>query len=198
MKVLLFTGGLDSTAIAYSYRPDLCLTIDYGQIPAEGEIGAASAIARELSLKQEIITLDASALGSGALVGGSSLTDEMPLEWWPYRNQLLITIAATYIAKLGGGTLLIGTVKGDAAHCDGRPVFIETMDNLLSIQRPYSRLQAPGLFLEAHELVAQSGAPKELFGWTFSCHSAAVACGHCRGCKKHIDTLNRAFPNAQT
>ena len=113
MRALLFTGGLDSTALAYKERPDLCITIDYGQQPAPGEIRAAKAIAAELSLRHEVIRVDASAVGSGLLAGASHLSEQMPPEWWPYRNQLLITIAAARLAREDGGTIIVGTVRGE-------------------------------------------------------------------------------------
>ena len=194
--MLLFTGGLDSTALAYRDRPDLTLTIDYGQRPAQGEIRAARAIARELELQHEVIRVDASAVGSGPLAGGSPLSSEMPPEWWPYRNQLLVTLAAMHIAPNGGGTLLIGTVAGDSAHCDGKPEFVSRLNELLKGQRPYTSLEAPALHMSATELLRSSRAPLALLGWTFSCHADSVPCGECRGCTKHIETLREVYPDA--
>lgn len=193
MKVLLFTGGLDSTALAYSIRPDLSITIDYGQLPAPGEIRAAAAIARELSLRHEVIRVDAREIGSGLLNGEKEASPDMPPEWWPYRNQLLITLAAARIAKEGGGTILIGTVSSDRVHCDGQPDFVKTIDELLNLQRPYSRLEAPAIDMTAVDLIRSTGVPQELLGWTFSCHASDVACGRCRGCHKHAETLHLAF-----
>ncbi|RUW76172.1 7-cyano-7-deazaguanine synthase, partial [Mesorhizobium sp. M1E.F.Ca.ET.063.01.1.1] len=31
MRMLLFSGGLDSSALAWWLRPELCVTINYGQ-----------------------------------------------------------------------------------------------------------------------------------------------------------------------
>lgn len=42
---LLLSGGMDSVSIAWWLRPDVALTIDYGQKPAEAEIDAAGQVA---------------------------------------------------------------------------------------------------------------------------------------------------------
>lgn len=42
MRALLLSGGLDSTAIAAWQRPDVCVTVDYGQRPARGELAAST------------------------------------------------------------------------------------------------------------------------------------------------------------
>ena len=40
---LLLSGGMDSIAIAWWKRPDIALTLDYGQQAANAEIKAATA-----------------------------------------------------------------------------------------------------------------------------------------------------------
>ena len=50
---------------------------------------------------------------------------------------------------------------------------------------------APARHLSALELVRRSGIPRSLLGATFSCHVMEYACGRCRGCVKHQETLAR-------
>jgi 7-cyano-7-deazaguanine synthase len=50
-------------------RPDVCLTIDYGQKQSTGEIRAATNISEFLELNHQIMTVDLSRLGSGQMVG---------------------------------------------------------------------------------------------------------------------------------
>jgi len=66
---LLLSGGMDSIAIAFWKRPDLALTVDYGQLSADGEIQAAEAVCKSLSIPHEIITVNCRSLGSGDLSG---------------------------------------------------------------------------------------------------------------------------------
>ena len=63
-ELLLLSGGMDSIALAWSLRPKLSLTVDYGQLPAKGEIQAASAVCAELGLAHRVLTLDCNSLGS--------------------------------------------------------------------------------------------------------------------------------------
>jgi 7-cyano-7-deazaguanine synthase len=193
MNLLLFTGGLDSTALAYMCKPDLLLTVDYGHRSAKGEYRASVAVARELGLQHEVFTVDIGPLGAGTLVGLAPMSDELPPESWPYRNQFLVTLAAMRVAKSGGGTVIIGTVRGDRAHHDGRPEFIKSLDRLLATQQPTVKLAAPAMHMSAEELIRASGVPHPLLGWTFSCHTSPIACGECRGCLKHIETLQNVF-----
>ena len=64
-SALLLSGGMDSTAIAWWKRPDLTITIDYGQKAAEAEKHASSQVAHALGIPHEVITVDCSSLGSG-------------------------------------------------------------------------------------------------------------------------------------
>lgn len=134
MKALLFSGGIDSTALAAWQRPDVLVTIDYGQRVATAEIRAATEIARRLALRHEVIRVDAAALGLGLLAGQPASDLGAAPEWWPYRNQLLITLAAMRLVSEGLSEIFVGTVIGDDIHADGKPEFIAAIDRLLALQ----------------------------------------------------------------
>ena len=185
---ILLSGGMDSTAVAYLHRPSVAITIDYGQLPAAGEIRAASAVAVELKMDHEIIRVDLRMLGSGDLVGEGAIDVAPNSEWWPFRNQMLVTLAAMRGISLGVKDILIGTVKGDNEHADGRQAFIAAMDGALALQEGGLRLRAPAIEMTASELVLLSGVPSELLSWAHSCHVSEYACGLCRGCQKHYST----------
>ena len=126
MRLLLFSGGLDSTALAHWLRPDQLLFIDYGQLPAQGELRAATRIATELGLPFDTREVNCRPCGSGDMAGLPSLNGEVT-EFWPYRNQLLITLAAMAFADQTPLTILIGTVRSDRIHPDGNRMFISRM-----------------------------------------------------------------------
>jgi 7-cyano-7-deazaguanine synthase len=189
VRALLLSGGLDSTALAYWLRPDLTLTVDYGQAPAAGEIRAASIVSSELGIPHEVVAVDASSLGAGPLASSAPIREDMPLEWWPYRNQMLVTFAAMQIAGRGFDEILIGTVSDDSRHSDGTPEFVAALDQLLSIQIPYTRLKAPAVRLTPAELLDRSRAPMSLLGWTISCHRDPEGCGDCPGCARHFERV---------
>lgn len=196
MTALLLSGGMDSVSIAYWKRPEVAITIDYGQKPAPGEIRAASAICRALDINHIVITADISELGSGDLVGGDPSSDAPASEWWPYRNQFLLSLAAMKCHQVKQDNLMIGALKTDGFHADGTPRFIECMNSLFSIQEGEFAISAPAIEFTAVELVRISGIPEHLLCWSHSCHVADVACGFCRGCKKHFETMEACFGHA--
>jgi 7-cyano-7-deazaguanine synthase len=55
---LLFSGGIDSTCLAWMERPDRLTFIDYGQIPAAGEQRACEAIAADLGFRLDVLRAD--------------------------------------------------------------------------------------------------------------------------------------------
>lgn len=185
MRALLFSGGIDSTSLAAWQRPDVVMTIDYGQRVAQAEIRAAAEIARRLALRHEVIRVDASALGLGHLAGRPASDIAAAPEWWPYRNQLLITLAAMRLVPEGLSEILIGTVIGDDVHADGRPEFIAAIDRLLAVQEGAVRVSAPAREMTSERLLELAPNMMELLPWTFSCHVSDFPCGQCRGCVKH-------------
>lgn len=190
MKVLLFSGGLDSSALASWKRPDVCLTIDYGQRPARGEIAAAKAICNELGIRHELLSVDLRALGSGSLAGKPQSDLAQAEEWWPYRNQLLITLAGMRFVSEGLKEIMIGAVRTDV-HADGKSPFLRGIDRVMSLQEGAVAVTAPARGLHPQRLLEISGFPRSLLGLTFSCHVLEFPCGRCRGCEKHISTIAR-------
>jgi 7-cyano-7-deazaguanine synthase len=186
---LLLSGGMDSVAITYWKKPDVAFTVEYGQLSAEGEIRAAQKVSELLGIRHVLIRNDCAALGSGDLAGTSPNTFAPASDWWPYRNQLLLTLVAMKAISLGVTDLMIGTVKSDTTHIDGRPEFVEAIDRLLAIQEGGLRVTAPAIALSSAELIRTSQIPIELLAWAHSCHRAEFACGDCRGCNKHRETI---------
>lgn len=191
-RVLLLSGGLDSACIAAWLRPELCLSIDYGQRPAAAERRAADAVARQLRIPISHITVDASAVGSGLLVNDHETADR-PSEWWPYRNQLLITLAAAWGIGHGVREVMVGTVAGDGErHADGTPAFLESMAALLRVQEGHLTVSAPARDLHTEELLLRSQIDDATLAWTHSCHRDDIPCGDCPGCRKRAAALAAA------
>jgi len=185
VKALLFSGGIDSTAIAVWQRPDVLVTIDYGQKPAAGELRAASALSERMTLRHEIIRVDCSSLGQGHLVGREASPLGAAPEWWPYRNQMLVTLCAMRLVPEGLQEIMIGTVAGDDVHHDGRAGFVDALNVLLGVQEGGVKLIAPAIAMRSEDLITHVPETVEHLPWTFSCHVSDQACGQCRGCNKH-------------
>ncbi|WP_448649003.1 7-cyano-7-deazaguanine synthase [Pseudomonas corrugata] len=186
---LLLSGGMDSLCIAWWKRPDVAITIDYGQLPAEAEITAAGAICKALSIEQHVVKINCRALGSGDMAGVGANDHAPASDWWPYRNQMLVTFAAMKAISLGVTHLMLGTVRSDGSHMDGTKEFVHKLNSLLSMQEGGMSVEAPAIDLSTAELARLSGVPAEFIIWAHSCHKANVPCGACRGCNKYVETL---------
>lgn len=186
---ILLSGGVDSTSLAYWKRPDYAISVDYGQAPSEAELRVAHYVANELGISHEVIRSGIGGLGTGLLADCKQVALAPTPEWWPFRNQFLVTLAAMFAIKNGVGEIMIGTVKSDTSHLDNAPNFIKLVDQLLSFQEGAIRVVAPAHNLTTIELVRASKIPVSLLGWTHSCHTGNLACGSCRGCLKRIEVF---------
>jgi 7-cyano-7-deazaguanine synthase len=167
---------MDSVAIAYWLRPEVGITVAYGQRAATAEVRAAAQVCEVLGIEHHVIEADLSALGSGDMAGKAPAELAPVSEWWPFRNQMLVTLAAMKASALG-------------VHADGKPEFLETMSAVLRCQEGEISLEAPAILLTGAELIKTSGVPSDVLAWAHSCHVANEGCGMCRGCRKHYETL---------
>ena len=161
----------------------------YGQICWEGELRAASTIARKLEIEHSVVWADVSALGSGDLANRPPSELAPASEWWPYRNQHLLTVASMWALGKGVDRLLFGSVKSDAFHADGRKSFFDTFNLLLKTQEGQVEVEAPALEYTTKEYIDQFSVPIRILGWSHSCHVGEFACGNCRGCFKRMEVL---------
>jgi len=187
---LLLSGGMDSLAIAWWKHPDIAITIDYGQKAAEAEKRASAAVCQEIGIEHHILHIDCSSLGSGDMVLAKPDPAAPASDWWPYRNQLLITLAAMKCIGLGVQKLLIGTVLSDGSHIDGTPEFVQLMDKLLRLQEGGLQVEAPAIGLSTADIIRQSELPPGILAWAHSCHKANTPCWNCRGCNKYRETYD--------
>lgn len=192
-SVLLLSGGIDSTTLAYAHMPDLTVTVDYGQCCADAEIQASAQIAKQLNLEHEVIEVDCKNLGAGTMAGQQETDLGNTPEWWPYRNQLIITLVAMDVVRRGADRLLVGAVANEQSHADGQERFFELMDSLLSFQEGNLRVEAPAIDKTTEEFVREVNPPESLLGWTHSCTASNTACGECSSCKKRQRVLARIY-----
>jgi 7-cyano-7-deazaguanine synthase len=192
LKALLFSGGLDSTCLAKIEQPDLLLTVDYGQLQAKGEIEASGRIADGLGLPHKVITAQPSDCGQGLMAGKLHSSNKFPPEWWPFRNQYLLTVAAMHLENGALNEILIGTVSTDSLQSDGSQKFLDLFNDLLLAQRSYISVRAPAIKLTSQRLFEMAKLEAAISGWIFSCHTSHLACGRCRGCSKSSEILARS------
>jgi 7-cyano-7-deazaguanine synthase len=188
-RALLLSGGMDSTALAWAIRPELAITIDYGQLAAAGELRAAESVCEALGVRRRVLRVNCQELGSGDMAGTEASVVSPVSEWWPFRNQLLITLAAGVALKEGVTSLVLGVVASDGCHADGRLEFFENMRRVLRGQEGGLELEVPAICESTAALCRRVDVPFEILAWAHSCHVSEYACGICRGCKKHRETM---------
>lgn len=182
---LLLSGGMDSSALLWWKRPDYAVTINYGQLAANAEINASSLLCKDLGIEHIVIDIDCSSLGSGDMSQGNEKNKyAQTSDWWPYRNQLLITLAAMKFVGLDVKKLYIGTVCSDESHLDGTMGFVERINSLLQYQEGNIEIEAPAIGMSTVDLIKTSKIPESVLALSHSCHKANVPCGFCRGCNK--------------
>lgn len=189
-ELLLLSGGIDSIALAAWRMPDCCLTIDYGQRPANAEIDASKEVCQSLCLNHVILQVPIGSLGAGILAGKSPSLSSPNEEFWPFRNQMLLTLGAMYAHTHQIGRVLIGTVNTDRRHADGSLKFISLISELIRFQEGGIEVLAPASHLNTVDLVRQSGVAPSILGWAHSCHRSNIACGACPGCFKHSAVMS--------
>lgn len=187
MRALLLSGGIKSTCVAFWKRPDLCITVDYGQVCAATEIEAARAISARLNI-EHLSIISSPGASFGLLGAAEPLSHEKP-EFWPFRNQFLGTVAAMALYERGVREIWFGAVRSDTKFLDGSPDFFRAMDALLVMQEGRIRIKAPALKWSTEKLIGISKTPRSLLGATFSCHRANLPCGDCPGCWKQARLL---------
>lgn len=196
---ILLSGGIDSTALTYLHREEIlfAITINYGQKSALREIEVSSKICKVLNITHEIINVNCSSLGSGemCIADDASLSLSPISEWWPYRNQLLITLASMKAIKFGVKKLLFGAVKTDNRFVDGTNNFFNSINATISIQEGNLFIEAPAIKLTSVELVKKSKIPEEILYWAHSCHVANEPCGICNGCIKYMEVIRQLNNN---
>ncbi|WP_457752983.1 7-cyano-7-deazaguanine synthase QueC [Thermococcus sp.] len=151
--VVLFSGGLDSTACLYwakkNYDEVIMLTINYGSNEEKATNKVTEFFSKELNIPLKIIKLDFleefSKLRGTTLVGGETprvtARDLENMEraqetaksvWVPARNVVLISVAASLLDALGGGDIIVGfNAEEGATFPDNTPEFVEKMNEML-------------------------------------------------------------------
>lgn len=190
-KILLLSGGLDSSALAALVNPELCLTIDYGQKAAKAEIVSAQKICEELALTHATLSVPLQQLGVGDMSASPSSTLSEHSEFWPFRNQFLFTLGAMFAAKHNYQAVLIATVATDKRHRDGTKEFFEAIKTTVAMQEGGIELDAPALEMTTYELIKKSNISLSVLAWSHSCHTSNIACGHCPGCNKHSSIMRQ-------
>jgi len=131
--VILLSGGLDSTTLAYllhAYGFQLYgLSFRYGQ-RHERELLAAQAVAQRLGFAEHrIVTLDLAQWGGSSLVGAGEIpsqpTSGIPSTYVPVRNLIFLAVAHAYAEAIDADAVAIAVSQVDySGYPDCRGEFL--------------------------------------------------------------------------
>jgi 7-cyano-7-deazaguanine synthase len=193
--LVVASGGLDSTVAAamlqHAGREVALLHIQYGCHAERREAEAVRQIARYLG--SESVFIDAPWLGG---LGASALTEdrpiaagregaELPHEWVPARNLLMIATACAVADARDYGAIALGTNLEEAgAYPDNTQEFIRIMSRASSLgTRARAIVEAPVGNLVKHEIVRLGLKLRAPLHLTWSCYrNGRLHCGRCGPC----------------
>jgi 7-cyano-7-deazaguanine synthase len=195
--VVLVSGGMDSvTALhgaAREHEVVAGLSFDYGSKHNHRELPFAAWHCRELGVPHEIVALGfmerlfkSNLLKSGgAIPEGHYEAENMKQTVVPFRNGILLSIAAGYAESAGAEGLVIAAHSGDhAIYPDCREDFMRPMAEAIRAGT-YAGIEVLRPFIELRkEGIAAIGAGLGIdFAQTWSCYKGGkVHCGKCGTC----------------
>ncbi|MBI5382744.1 MAG: 7-cyano-7-deazaguanine synthase QueC [Opitutae bacterium] len=195
--VVLCSGGMDSvTALHWAHREHTvvaALSCDYGskhnprELPFAAEHAAALGVRHEVAPLRFMDRLFASHLlaSGGEIPEGHYEADNMKLTVVPFRNAILLSIAAGFAESVGAEGLVIAAHSGDhAIYPDCREEFMRAMGEAIR-HGTYAGVQLlrPFIALDKGAIAALGASLGVDFARTWSCYKGgAIHCGRCGTC----------------
>jgi len=195
--VVLVSGGMDSVSALYDARSShqllAALSFDYGSKHNSREIPFAALHCRQLGIAHRIIKLDfvEQLFKSDLLKTGGAIPDghyeeqTMKQTVVPFRNGIMLAIAAGFAESTQADALVIAAHAGDhAIYPDCRETFMQPMADAIrlgtyaqiELLRPFIRMTKAQITRRGHELGVD-------FSTTWSCYKGgSVHCGTCGTC----------------
>ena len=205
--VVLCSGGMDSVvALHWARRHHVVagvLSFDYGAKHNHREIPCAAEQARGLGLPHQVIPLGfigehfASDLlkSGGDIPEGHYADDNMKRTVVPFRNGIMLAVAAGYAESRGAEGLVIAAHGGDhAIYPDCREDFMRAMGDAMRLGT-YAGVQLlrPFIALNKGEIAAAGAKLGVDFARTWSCYKGgAVHCGTCGTCVERREAFIEA------
>ena len=208
MKALLiYSGGLDSTTLLYEYKDSIALavTFDYGSKHNAREISYAEENCKRLGIKHMVIPLGFIGqyfksdllLSGGAIPEGGYADENMKSTVVPFRNGIMLAVAAGLAESYGLDTVLLANHSGDhAIYPDCRPEFVEAMDAAVKAGTYEGiRVVSPYCDITKRDIALRGRAIGLDYSLTYSCYKGGEKhCGKCGTCTERKEALEGFDP----
>ena len=206
--LIVLSGGMDSTTMLYEFRARIALavTFDYGSNHNAREIACAVSNCEALGISHLVIPLEfmgkyfESSLLSGAdaIPSGHYDDENMRPTVVPFRNGIMLAVAAGLAESRGLSTIMLANHAGDhAIYPDCRPGFVDAMGKAiaegtyehLTLFCPYTNLTKSDIVKRGVELGVD-------YRNTYSCYRGGERhCGTCGTCTERHEALADAGLN---
>ena len=200
--ILIYSGGLDSTTLLYEYRDEirLAVTFDYGSKHNAREIACARENCALLGIEHLVIPLEFIGryfrsdllIGGGDIPEGSYSDENMHSTVVPFRNGIMLAVAAGLAESRDLDTVLLANHSGDhAIYPDCRPEFIEAFDRAASAGTYNGvRIVSPYCNLTKRDIALRGRALGIDYARTYSCYKGGEKhCGVCGTCTERKEAL---------
>jgi len=201
-SVIIYSGGMDSSVLLYQRKADIALAVSfqYGSKHNARELESARANCMALGIEHKVVHLDfvADLFRSDLLQSGGSIPEghygdeSMRSTIVPFRNGIMLSIAAGIADSLGHDEVLIGNHSGDhAIYPDCRYGFIDAMAGAI-MEGTVSRikLSAPFIGMNKRDIALEGRRIGMDFGATYSCYNGGpIHCGKCGTCVERKEAL---------
>lgn len=204
-SVIIVSGGMDSITLLYDMRDRIALGIsfDYGSNHNAKEIKFAKLHCDRLGIRHIVIKLDfmskyfkSSLLeGADAIPEGHYEDENMKSTVVPFRNGIMLAIAAGVAESNGLKYLLIANHGGDhAIYPDCRPEFIRAMSDATAAGTyPGIRVLAPYTNITKADIARKGAALGINYAETWSCYKGGERhCGKCGTCVERKEAMREA------
>jgi 7-cyano-7-deazaguanine synthase len=195
--VVLVSGGMDSVSALYQAREEHevvgALSFDYGSKHNHKEIPLAAWHCERLGIPHRVIALEfvAQLFKSDLLKSGGAIPEghyeelSMKQTVVPFRNGIMLSIAAGYAESIDAHGLVIAAHAGDhAIYPDCREDFMKAMGDAIRLGT-YARIEILRPFIHSSKAeIARRGQNLGVdFSKTWSCYKGgAIHCGACGTC----------------
>lgn len=199
--VILTSGGLDSTTLCYLFIKKniefIPLIINYGQHCFKTELERLNEVLPD-NYTSKIEIIDVSEIykySNSKFIKAPNLWEDIITAedlYIPYRNVLLLTIAASFARTIGLNYVYSAFINSNhAKEIDCSNDFFNNLENLLSEYGSVKIVMPLKDFskFEVAKLGIELGAP---IGKTFSCQaSPEIPCGACPNCVDRLEALKK-------
>jgi 7-cyano-7-deazaguanine synthase len=205
--VVLCSGGMDSVTALYWARRDhdvvAALSFDYGSKHNRRELPFAAEHAARLGVRHEVVELPfvgrlfSSALltGGAAIPEGHYAADNMRQTVVPFRNAIMISIAAGFAESAGAEALMIAAHTGDhTIYPDCRENFMHAMGEAMR-HGTYAAIELlrPFIAMDKGRIAAEGSLLGVDFARTWSCYQGGeIHCGQCGTCVERREAFIEA------